>query len=271
MSESSKRPCPILVGTSGYGYKEWVGKVYPEGSRPEQFLTQYASMFATVELNFSYYKMPTAQQSERFLEEAGPGFLFAIKGNEALTHQIEGATWKEAAKAFLVALEPLRKADRLAAILFQFPYSFHYEVDHRRYLDALLGEFTGLPTAVEFRNAEWYNNRVLDALRERRVAMASLDMPDLKNLPPVMDVVTSPLAYVRFHGRNGEAWWGSDSGRRYDYFYSDDELEAWADRVEAIAERAERVLIYFNNHRRGQSVRNAKSLEAILERRGLLA
>jgi uncharacterized protein YecE (DUF72 family) len=271
MSDSSRRPCPILVGTSGYGYTEWVGKVYPEGSRPEQFLTRYASMFPTVELNFSYYKMPTAEQCERLLEQAGPNFTFAVKGNEELTHKVDPASWKDAAKAFLAALEPLRRADRLGAILFQFPYSFHYEVDHRRYLDALLGEFAELPAAVEFRNHEWYNNRVLDALRERRVAMASLDMPALKGLPPVMDVVTSPLAYVRFHGRNGEAWWGSDSGRRYDYFYSDEELEAWADRVEAIAERAERVLIYFNNHRRGQSVQNAKSLGLILEKRGILA
>src|SRR5512133_2146187 len=103
MSGSSKSPCPILVGTSGYGYNEWVGKVYPEGSRPEQFLTRYASMFSTVELNFSYYKMPTAEQCERLLEQAGEAFTFAIKGNEALTHKIDASGWKEAAKAFLVA------------------------------------------------------------------------------------------------------------------------------------------------------------------------
>jgi uncharacterized protein YecE (DUF72 family) len=260
----------VLVGTSGYGYVEWVGPVYPEGSRPDEFLSRYATMFPTVELNFSYYKMPTAEQLSRLMGQAGPSLLFSIKANEALTHKIDPSGWKGSARAFLEALEPLAKAGRLGALLFQFPYSFHYEVDRRRYLDAVLAEFAGLPLAVEFRNHEWYNNRVLDAFRERRVAMASLDLPALKGLPPVMDVVTAPLAYVRFHGRNGESWWGSDSASRYDYLYSDAELEAWSGRVRAMAERADRVLVYFNNHRRGQAVENARSFAGILGRAGLL-
>jgi uncharacterized protein YecE (DUF72 family) len=215
--------------------------------------------------------MPTSVQCSRFLEQAGPALVFSVKANEALTHKIDPAGWKDAARAFLEALEPLLRADRLGAVLFQFPYSFHYEVDRRRYLDAVLGEFAGLPVAVEFRNHEWFNNRVFDAFRERRVALASLDLPALKGLPPVMDVVTAPLAYVRFHGRNGETWWGSDSASRYDYLYSAAELEAWAGRVQAIAQRADRVLVYFNNHRGGQSVQNAKSFSAILKRAGILA
>jgi uncharacterized protein YecE (DUF72 family) len=269
MSESPKAPCEILVGTSGYGYLEWVGPVYAAGSRPDDLLTQYASMLPTVELNFSYYKMPTAEQLARLMAQAGPDLVFSIKANEELTHKIDPSAWKDAARAFMEALEPLRKAERLGAVLFQFPYSFHYEVDHRRYLDAVLAQFAALPLAVEFRNHEWYNNRVLDALRDRRVAIASLDLPALRGLPPVMDVVTSPLAYIRFHGRNGESWWGSDSASRYDYLYTDDELEAWAGRVRAIAEKAERILVYFNNHRRGQAVQNARSFAGILDRAGI--
>lgn len=268
MSVSSGKPGQILVGTSGYGYVEWLGPVYPEGTKKEEFLARYASMFPTVELNFSYYKMPTVQLCERFLEQAGPSFLFSIKANEALTHKIAQDGWKDAARAFLEAIEPLRKAGRLGAVLFQFPPSFRYEVDRRRYLDALLAEFSDFPVAVEFRNHEWYNNRVIDAFRSRRVAIASLDIPALEGLPPVMDVVTAPLAYIRLHGRNEANWWGSDSASRYDYLYSDAELEAWAERVGAIAGRADRVLVYFNNHLRGQSARNARSLEAILARAG---
>ena len=270
MSDAGRPPCEILVGTSGYGYLEWVGPVYCVGSRPENFLTQYASMFPTVELNFSYYKMPSAEQLSRLMEEAGPSLVFSIKANEKLTHKIDPGAWQEAAASFMEALEPLRKKGRLGALLFQFPYSFHYEVDRRRYLDALLSRFAELPLAVEFRNHEWYNNRVLDAFRARRVTIASLDLPALKGLPPVMDVVTSPLAYIRFHGRNGESWWGSDSASRYDYLYSEAELEAWAGRVQAIAEKAQRILVYFNNHRRGQAARNAKSFAAILGRSGML-
>jgi len=264
-----RRSCEILIGTSGYCYKEWAGPVYALGSRPASFLTQYASIFTTVELNFSYYRMPEAPQLARLLEEAGPKLLFSIKANEALTHKIEEGSWEGAADSFVAALEPMRNAGRLGAVLFQFPPSFHYEAERRRYLDALLGRFAGMPLAVEFRHPDWYNNRVLDALRERGVAMSSLDMPATKGMPPVMDVVTSSLAYVRFHGRNAETWWGSDAGSRYDYLYSDSELEAWAERVQAIAEKADRVLVYFNNHRRGQAAQNARSFAAILDRAGL--
>lgn len=260
----------VLVGTSGYGYVEWVGPVYPPGTRADQFLARYASMFPTVELNFSYYRMPTAEQLARLLEQGGPSLVFSVKANEALTHKIDPAAWKDAASAFLEAIAPLLDAGRLGALLFQFPFSFHYEPDRRRYLDGLLAEFGGLPVAVEFRNHEWYNNRVLDAFRARRVAMASLDLPSLKGLPPVMDVATASLAYIRFHGRNGETWWGSDSASRYDYLYTDAELEPWAGRVKALAERADRILVYFNNHQRGQAVQNAKSFSLILARAGIL-
>lgn len=260
----------ILVGTSGYSYNEWVGPVYPEGTAREDFLARYAAMFPTVELNFSYYRMPTAAQLGRLATEGGPALSFSVKANEALTHRIDQAAWKDAAHAFAAALEPLSETGRLKAALLQFPYSFHYEVDSRRYLDALLGELGGLPLAVEFRNHEWYNNRVFDALRARSVAVASLDMPELRGLPPVIDVVTAPLAYIRFHGRNARDWWGSDAAARYDYLYTDDELEAWAQRVRGIASRADTVLVYFNNHRRGQAVRNAETFTAILARSGFV-
>jgi uncharacterized protein YecE (DUF72 family) len=260
----------ILVGTSGYAYNEWVGPVYPEGSRPDEFLPLYSQLFPTVELNFSYYKMPTAYQLSHLLKEAGPELVFSIKANETLTHKVEPEAWRESAGQFLHAIEPLLEADRLGAVLFQFPFSFHYEPERRRYLDALLKEFKSIPLAVEFRNSDWYNNRVVDAFRARNIAIASVDLPELKGLPPVMDVVTAPLAYIRFHGRNGETWWGSDAASRYDYLYSDVELEAWGGRVKAMAERADRILVYFNNHMRGQAPRNAKTFSDILRRDGLL-
>lgn len=259
----------ILVGTSGYAYNEWVGPVYPQGSRPEEFLGLYARLFPSVELNFSYYKMPTAPQLRRLLEESGPSLVFSIKANEALTHRVQEGSWKGEAGTFRAAIEPLLEEERLGAVLFQFPYSFHYEPERRRYLDALLNEFRGVSAAVEFRNRDWYNNRVIEAFRERGVALASVDLPELKGLPPVMEVVTAPLAYVRFHGRNGETWWGSDAASRYDYLYSDEELTAWGGRVKAMAERADRILVYFNNHLRGQAVQNAKTFTEVLAASGL--
>jgi uncharacterized protein YecE (DUF72 family) len=133
-----------------------------------------------------------------------------------------------------------------------------------------LAYFKDVPSVVEFRNAEWINTRVIEGLRNRGAALAFLDMPDLKGLPSDIDVATSSLAYIRFHGRNKKAWWGSDAAARYDYCYSDKELEAWEDRIRRIVIKADRVLVYFNNHRRGQAVENAQTLTKILDKAGLL-
>ena len=255
----------ILIGTSGYSYRDWVGPVYPEGTKNDQFLQLYSALFKTVELNFSYYTMPKADSIQRMASEA-PELGFAIKAHQSLTHKIDSAKWQDEAKTYIKAIEPLRERGQLEAVLFQFPYSFHYNDENRRYLGKLMGAFSGIPSAVEFRNDEWFTGKVIDGLKEREVALVGLDMPDLAKLPPRLDVVTAPLAYFRLHGRNKENWWGPDSNStsRYDYLYSDSELETTAKRLSQIIAQAHRILIYFNNHARGQAVRNAKTLLTIL-------
>jgi uncharacterized protein YecE (DUF72 family) len=261
--------CEIRVGTSGYDYPEWKGVFYPNDLPRAQYLAHYASIFDTLELNFSYYRMPSAEQLGSLMRRSGPSCLFSIKAHESLTHSVDPARWRDALAEFRSALAPLSRAERLGAVLFQFPHSFHYEPDRRRYLDALLKEASELPLVVEFRNHDWYNNRVFDAFRERRVAMASVDLPNLRGLPPVIDLVTSALAYVRFHGRNEATWWGSDAASRYDYLYDERELDAWVERMKGMAGKVSRILAYFNNHFRGQAVRNAQSFIGLLERAGL--
>jgi uncharacterized protein YecE (DUF72 family) len=255
----------IAVGTSGYSYNEWVGTVYPEGTKPKDYLGCYAKLFSTVELNFSYYAMPKAENLSKLLED-GPGVSFSIKAHRTLTHDIDAYKWQDEAKTYLAAMEPMLQAGRLEAILFQFPYSFHYTADNRRYLDKLLSFFKGVPQAVEFRTADWFSGKVIDGMRERGVPLVSLDMPQLPKLPPLMDVVTSPLAYIRMHGRNQDAWWGSSSWEQYNYLYSDEELESWGARIERIVRQAQRVLVYFNNHPLGKAARNANTLIKILTR-----
>jgi uncharacterized protein YecE (DUF72 family) len=259
----------ILVGTCGYHYTEWIGPVYPEGTKKEGFLPLYAGMFGTVELDYAYYAMPKAAQLAAMLETAGPDLTFSIKAHESLTHKVNPGGWEGDAKTYLAALEPLREAGRLEALLFQFPNSFHYEADNRRYLDKLLSFFKDVPSAVEFRNAEWINDRVIEGLRKRGAALVSLDMPDLRGLPPTLDVLTGRFAYIRLHGRNKETWWGSDSAARYDYLYSEQELEGWAARIKRIMIKADRILVYFNNHIRGQAIKNGQMLTKILDKAGL--
>jgi len=254
----------VLIGTCGYSYNEWIGPVYPEGTKRESYLSLYASRFKTVEIDYTYYSMPKAQNIRRMAEEA-PELTFAIKAHQSLTHKIDSAKWKDEAKTYLQAIEPLREAGRLEAVLFQFPYSFHYKDESRLYLGKVLDEFSGVPAAVEFRNADWSNNRVIDELKKRQITYVSTDLPDLRGLPPVLDVFTSPLSYFRLHGRNQETWWGSDGAARYDYLYTDQQLETAAQRIKQIVIKADRLIIYFNNHRRGQAVKNAETLMKILK------
>jgi len=223
-------------------------------------------MFPTVELNFSFYAMPKRENLARMLSDGGPELTFAIKARYTLTHRIESAQWETEANTYLMAIEPILMAKRLEAVLFQFPYSFHYTPDNRRYLDKLLARFKDIPVAVEFRKSDWYTGKVIDGMKNRNIPFVSLDMPDLPKLPPLMDVVTSPIAYIRLHGRNKEAWWGEDGYEKHNYLYSESEMEAWAARIERIAEQAQRILVYFNNSPFGKAAQNAKMLKKVLRK-----
>lgn len=127
----------VLIGTSGYSYTEWIGPVYAQGTKREEFLAHYAQRFPTVELNFSYYRMPEATQLAA-MHKSAPSLQFSIKAHQSLTHAIDPASWREQALLFSHALEPLAQNQVLSAVLLQFPYSFHYEVAERKYLDSLL-------------------------------------------------------------------------------------------------------------------------------------
>jgi len=259
----------ILVGTSGYHYHEWVGKVYPEGTKPEDYLRCYSGMFHTVELNYSFYGMPEAGQIAGMLEKGGKNMTFAVKAHKTLTHEVKADAWEGEAEKFLSAIKPLCNAGKLEAVLFQFPYSYGYTKENRVYLDRLMRRFADVPKAVEFRKSDWYCGKVLEGMKARGIPLVSLDMPDLPKLPPQMDAVTAPVSYIRLHGRNGKAWWGSEAHARYDYLYTDAEIEALAARIERVAEQARRVLVYFNNHPCGKAVENARTLERLMGKMGL--
>jgi uncharacterized protein YecE (DUF72 family) len=111
---------------------------------------------------------------------------------------------------------------------------------------------------------------MIEGMQKQGAALVSLDMPDLAKLPPSMDVVTAPFSYIRLHGRNTETWWGSDRVAKYDYLYNERELEAWVDRIKRIIVQADKILVYFNNHARGQAMKNAQTLVGLLEKAGLL-
>lgn len=256
----------LHLGTSGYSYNDWKGVFYPVSCRQQDMLSLYAQRFSTVELNFSYYRQPEPQQLVAMANKAGAvsaDFTFALKAYRALTHEI-GADWLAEAERFHTAANALAQAGRLGAVLLQFPHSFHYTVQNRRHLGALLEALEPLPRACEFRSREWLRPRVYEGLRAREVALAAVDEPQLDGLLPPLAVPTAPLGYVRFHGRNRENWWHGDNASRYDYLYSPDELREWLPRLQELFQSAESVYVYFNNHWRGQATENAALFERLV-------
>lgn len=253
----------VLIGTSGYSYKDWVGPFYPPGTETSDYLSFYSKEFNFVELNFSYYKQPDAFMLERMLNKVPENFYFSIKGHRTMTHEITDS-FSQDIQTYKHGIKPLLESRKLGALLLQFPYSFHYTPQNRKHLDKISTELADYPLAVEFRNNEWHNDHVFESFKARRICYVNVDMPDLPKLLAPSGVVTSALGYVRFHGRNKNMWWRGDNVTRYDYLYSDEELGDWVDRIKQILNKAKILLITFNNHSRGQAVVNARKLKELL-------
>jgi uncharacterized protein YecE (DUF72 family) len=254
----------ILIGSSGYSYKDWVGVFYPDGLRPSDYLEFYALHFSFVELNFSYYAQPSPSAIAGLLARTPPAFMFSIKTHRSLTHD-RNDDWRAQAAVFRRGIQPLAESGRLAGLVAQFPFSFHYNPDNRRFLADLCAEFAAYPFCVEFRNAEWLTDRVVGELAARGARLVLTDTPDLPGLPTLARYPAGSIAaagYVRFHGRNGQNWWKGDSTSRYDYLYSREELEKWLPLLRGSARPI--LPVAFNNHARGRAVANAKDLQLLL-------
>jgi len=258
----------VYVGTSGYSYKDWRGAVYSESARPSEYLSLYSREFPFVELNFSYYRQPTPEMCASFLDKTPDDFLFAIKAHRSMTHDRK-VDWKREAEVFRLGIAPLTASGRLAAVLLQFPYSFHRTRENRLFLAEVCDYLEGLPLAVEFRSREWQLPEVEEGLAERGVTAVNVDAPGLENLPRPSSAMTASLGYIRFHGRNEKAWWTGTNVSRYDYLYNPGELEAWVERVRSMIEKAAVLLVAFNNHHKGQAVQNAREFSSMLRAGGM--
>jgi uncharacterized protein YecE (DUF72 family) len=254
----------VLIGTSGFSYKDWVGPVYPEGLPQQEWLAYYATEFRTNELNFSYYRIPDARTLDRMAAKVPEGFLFSIKAYKGITHEREDP--EPQIEQFTAALAPLIDAKKLACVLAQFPHSFHANQANRDYLKRVREGFGDLPVVVEFRSRDWINERTFDELRELDFGFCCVDQPRFKSLVPPVAVATGPVAYVRFHGRNYDKWWQHDEAwERYDYSYSDEELIEWLPKIRGLDEESPLTLVYMNNHWQGQAVGTARQLKMLME------
>jgi uncharacterized protein YecE (DUF72 family) len=255
----------LLIGTSGFSYADWVGPFYPQGLKKDEFLGYYREHFQACELNFSYYRVPTAQSLERMAQKSENSIIFVVKANQEMTHVREDNT--QVFTAFLEALKPLAERQVLGGVLAQFPYSFHNTPQNADYLKRFAQNMAGIPVVVEFRNHRWIKQATFSLLKELRCGFCCVDEPQLRGLIPPLAVVTSDIGYVRFHGRNSEKWWQHDDpAERYDYLYSEDELREWIPRIRTLEKRAKTVFVFTNNHRHGKAVQNAKQLCSMLVR-----
>jgi uncharacterized protein YecE (DUF72 family) len=269
MGEASRDSTRIRVGPAGWSYKDWAGQVYPK-PQPRGFdsLTYLAQYFDAVEINSSFYRIPDAKTTRRWVEHVDdhPDFRFTAKLWQGFTH--EGTTSTEDEAAFRQAMAPLHEAGRLGAVLLQFPYRFHHTPEHRAYLRRLADAFGAYPLVLEIRHRSWDRPQVYEFLRELGIGFCNIDQPQVSYSIGLTCVVTSPIGYLRLHGRNAAMWFaeGADAAARYDYRYPAEELEAIVDVVEVLSRQARETYLITNNHFRGQAALNALELRHRLRR-----
>ena len=277
----------------------------------EERLRYYAEHFSTVEVDSTYYRLPDEQMVSRWDERTPDGFVMHVKAFGMMTrHPVraeqlppdlrEGAPVDdrgrvdrpprelraEAFARFHAALEPLRSAGKLGGILLQFPSYVVAKDLSRDYLAWAVEQLRGDRPLVEFRHRSWLDeeNRAetLSFLEELGATHVVVDAPktEAKNLVPTVVAATSPLAYVRMHGRNAGTWnvRGGSASDRFDYLYSEDELREWAGPLRELAGGAEEVYVLFNNNRWSRTARgelaaqapaNALALQGILAESGV--
>lgn len=251
----------IYLGTSGFYYDDWIGPVYPKELPRIQWLPYIAKQVDTIELNVTYYRVPALKTVAGWVERTPDNFLFSVKAHRSLTHDRVDPDYP----AYVAALAPLIESGKLACVLAQFPHSFHPNPATRKYLQDMRQGLADLPVVVEFRDRDWISDETFTLLEDLGLGFCSVDEPQLRGLMPPVARLTGSLAYVRLHGRNAARWWNHEHAwERYDYSYSEDELQEWIEKLRKLDAQAQMTLVYANNHPRGQSLAAIRTLKEML-------
>jgi uncharacterized protein YecE (DUF72 family) len=258
----------LRFGTAGWSYPDWKGIVYPKPAPPGFDPLAYLSgVVDTIEINSSFYAPPSEKNCESWLRRVGerPGFCFTLKLWRRFSHEAEPFE-PEAVSSFRQAARVLAQANRLGAILVQFPFSFHHTPGNRERLERVLECFAEFPLAVEVRHASWNEAEFYQRLNERGVGFVNVDQPQIGRSIRPSARATAAVGYVRLHGRNVEEWFKAEAGRddRYNYLYSVAELRAWAAKIQALAQECAEVFVIANNHYRGQALFNVLQLKELV-------
>jgi uncharacterized protein YecE (DUF72 family) len=262
----------IRFGPAGWAYDDWKGIVYPD-PKPRKFdpLAYLAGYFDTLEVNSTFYRPAAASAARSWARrvEHNAGFLFTAKLWKRFTHERKEAWSPEEVALAREGLDPLLDAGRLGALLLQFPWSFRRTDESREWLDDLTRAFRDFPLVVEVRHASWNEPDFFRALAERGIGFVNIDQPLFKDSIGPSAHATSPVAYVRVHGRNYQDWWRekAEPHERYNYLYEPAELEPWVARTNELAEEpgTRDVFVVTNNHYQGKAIANALMMKSMTE------
>jgi uncharacterized protein YecE (DUF72 family) len=306
----------VRIGTCSWADESLSKFWYPKRVKAGDRLAYYAESFDTVEVDSTYYRLPTEEMVAKWAERTPAGFVMHVKAFGMMTrHPVKAETLPPAVRdevdvddrgrvdrpsrearaevfrLFLDALEPLRTEGKLGGILFQLPPYIVFKEHSLEYLEWAREQLGDDELMVEFRHRSWLDDehrdetlRFLESLPATHVIVDAPRSDTAKNLVPTVVALTSPNAYVRFHGRNMSTWnkRGGGAAERFDYLYSDEELEEWVEPLRELSEQGQNVYAFFNNNssspnpaneleRVAQAAQNAAQLRRILDDRGVPA
>jgi uncharacterized protein YecE (DUF72 family) len=241
------------IGTSGWHYSHWRGPFYPEDMRDDKMLDFYVRHFQTVEINNSFYRLPSEQTFNSWRDQTPSGFIFAVKASRYITHMKKLKDPESASQKFFAHAEALKK--KIGPILFQLPPSWHINVDR---LQAFLEKLPpGHRYAFEFRDPTWFNRQVIDLLKKHHAAFCVYDLAGQQSPKEL----TARFAYLRLHGPAEQKY----SGR-----YTRPQLQKWLELcTEWLHGGAKQVFVYFDNDQSGYAALNAMELQEMAARAGL--
>ncbi|HEU5412972.1 MAG TPA: DUF72 domain-containing protein [Candidatus Angelobacter sp.] len=269
----------LHIGTAGFSYKDWEGIVYPADLKkrkihPLEYLAQFLD---ACEINTSFYghiRPNIGREWCRKTTGVNPEFVFSAKLYQGFTHCPRGTRQPspfqlkvdpKEEKLAREGLDSIAAEGKLAAVLMQFPISFKNADDTRDYLFDLISRFSEYPLVLEIRHSSWNDPDLLSRLAEHGVGFCNIDQPRLGASLRGTEHVTSPVGYVRLHGRNYKEWFQADNRNdRYNYLYKPAELKPWAEKIRSVAEQTVKTLAITNNHYKGQAAVNALELKSML-------
>jgi uncharacterized protein YecE (DUF72 family) len=244
----------ILLGTSGWSYKEWEGSFYEKGEKRK--LHSYSRVFNTAEIDSTFYRVPSKGTVMGWLRYSPSDFVFTAKIPKTITHEkmlgMKGDTQADL-NGFFDVMRPLQLGGKLGCFLIQLPPKYVLNLENLESFFKLLDPV--FRYAVEFRNLSWLKDETWSLLQKYSVSYVNVDEP----LLPTETHVTADFAYFRWHGRGNTPW--------FDYKYSKEELDEWVPKVEKAAGKVKRVYGYFNNHFHGYAPENCLYM---IEKLGLL-